>query len=261
MRNIELDCVNPLNGCKPLNIEGVSFLNYVGDSFIVSVPDKCPICQSAFDMSHPNQSYYDEVDRCEHFNIFSIYMCPCCRNGFVLKHHMLRDKGPLNMVRCMEISYPSAFPAEFENVNVDEQIYMISPRFYEIYKQCLAAKNNGYTELYGMGFRKALETLVKDYAIHIHPEDKEWITTNRSATLHECIKKYFKNSDAKTALMACKWLGNDETHYENHNTVEDLQLFEDLIEDVLYYIHRESRGEKAKSINDSHDSSKNNQKS
>ena len=89
-----------------------------------------------------------------------------------------------------------------------------------------------------MGFRKALERLVKDYSIHIHPEDEEWIKTDRDATLHNCIEKYFRDSDAKTALMACKWLGNNETHYENCNDDEDLQLFEYLIEDTLYSISR-----------------------
>lgn len=68
-------------------------------------------------------------------------------------------------------------------------------------------------------------------------------------TLHKCIKKYFRNSDAKTALMACKWLGNNETHYENCNDEQDLQLFEDLIKDTLYYIHREIRHQKAEHIN------------
>ena len=83
----------------------------------------------------------------------------------------------------------------------------------------------------------------------IHPDDEEWIKSDREATLHKCIEKYFKNSDAKTALMACKQLGNNETHYENCNDEQDLQLFEDLIEDTLYYIHREIRNEKAEHIN------------
>ena len=49
--------------------------------------------------------------------------------------------------------------------------------------------------------------------------------------------------------MACKWLGNNETHYENCNDGQDLQLFEDLIEDTLYYIHREIRHKQAEHIN------------
>lgn len=68
-------------------------------------------------------------------------------------------------------------------------------------------------------------------------------------SLHNRIETYFNDSDAKDALIACKWIGNNETHYKNYNTDEDLQLFEDLIEDTLYYIRREIRHKKAEDIN------------
>ena len=97
-----------------------------------------------------------------------------------------------------------------------------------------------------MGFRKSLEYLVKDFAIYENPDDKGKI---ESISLHECIEKYFKNSDAKTALLAAKWLGNNETHYVNNNNDEAIQLLENLIEDTLGYIHRELRNKKAMQIN------------
>ena len=98
-----------------------------------------------------------------------------------------------------------------------------------------------------MGYRKALEQLVTDFAINKYPDEKEKIL---AMSLHNRIESYFRDSDAKTALMACKWLGNNETHYENCNTKEDIVLFEGFIEDTLYYIHRELREEKAKCINE-----------
>lgn len=110
----------------------------------------------------------------------------------------------------------------------------------------MIAKNDGLNQLYGMGFRKALETLVTDFSIKQNPDEVDKIL---KMPLHSRIETYFRNFDAKTALMACKWLGNNETHYENCNTDEDLQLFEDLIEDTLYYIHRDIRHQKAENIN------------
>ena len=63
------------------------------------------------------------------------------------------------------------------------------------------------------------------------------------------IEEYFKNSDAKTALLAAKWLGNNETHYVNNNDEKCIQLLENLIEDTIYHIHRELREKKAIQIN------------
>lgn len=97
-----------------------------------------------------------------------------------------------------------------------------------------------------MGFRKALEKLVTDFAINQNSDNDDKIL---GMSLHNRIETYFKDSDAKTALMACKWLGNHETHHVNCNTAEDLQLLEDLIEDTLFYIHREIRHKKAEHIN------------
>ena len=61
-----------------------------------------------------------------------------------------------------------------------------------------------------MGFRKAIEYLVKDFAISENPNKRSSI---EASSLHSCIENYFKDSDARTALLACKWLGNNETHY------------------------------------------------
>lgn len=97
-----------------------------------------------------------------------------------------------------------------------------------------------------MGFRKSLEYLVKDFAIYENPKDKEKI---ESMKLHNCIEEYFKNSDAKTALLAAKWLGNNETHYINNNDEEAIQLLENLIEDTIFHIHRELREKMAVQIN------------
>lgn len=209
--------------------------------FEIQVPDKCPICQYGIDMSIDNYwNFHDIHDDSKSFNIISIHSCPHCYNGFVIIHHMKIQKNG-----CVEKSQ-SVYPITASNLQINEDIRQISPEFYEIYNQCLIAKNDGLTQLYGMGFRKALEKLVTDFAINQNRDDADKIL---GMSLHNRIKTYFKDSDAKTALMACKWLGNNETHYENCNTNKDLQLFEDLIEDTLYYIHRELRQKEAKHIN------------
>lgn len=244
-RIIEIDRVQALDNNFRLECNRIGIENLLMDTkFEVQVLDKCPICQYGIDMSTCNYTnFHDMHDISKSFNILSVYCCPHCHNGFVVIHYMNVQKN-----RFVEKSQ-SVYPTIASSLQADENIRQISPGFYEIYNQCLIAKNEGLNRIYGMGFRKALEKLVKDYSIYGHQKDEKWIRTNREATLHKCIEKYFKDSDVKTALMACKWLGNNESHYENCNTEEDLQLFEDLIEDTLYYIHREIRHKKAEHIN------------
>ena len=213
----------------------------------IYVEDICPHCGKGIDMAraHHSQDFLDIFKENQtSFNIISIYQCPCCHRGFVVMHNLIRHDMDYYYVYA-ETSQ-TVFPIATPNLNIDYEIQKISPRFYETYTQCLKAKSSGLNKLYGMGFRKSLEYLVKDFAIYENPDDKGKI---ESISLHECIEKYFKNSDAKTALLAAKWLGNNETHYVNNNNDEAIQLLENLIEDTLGYIHRELRNKKAMQIN------------
>ena len=211
--------------------------------------DICPRCGKGIDMvKTTHQDFLDIFDeKQQNFNLISIYQCPSCHKGFVVMHHIERQETPMCGYVFAENSqsvYPSAIPG----LQIDECINKVSPRFYEIYSQCLQAKSSGLNELYGMGFRKALEHLVKDYAIFKNPAEQKII---ESISLHQCIERYFNDSDAKNALLACKILGNNETHYVNDNDKNDVYLFENLIEDTIYYIHREFRNVRATQIIDS----------
>lgn len=251
MRKIVLSNIQALDNTFRQDSIGIGgLLGYNALSLEVNSADECPICHFGIDLSQNSWWNYHDIHSSEQeeFNIFSIHICPHCHCGFVVEHNMViktnknGDDEPVVIEKSQTV-YPYSTP----NLNIDEQIRKISPRFYDIYRQCLIAKNEGLSDLYGMGFRKALEQLVTDFAINKHPDEKEKIL---AMSLHNRIESYFRDSDAKTALMACKWLGNNETHYENCNTKEDIVLFEGLIEDTLYYIHRELREEKAQSINE-----------
>lgn len=76
-----------------------------------------------------------------------------------------------------------------------------------------------------MGYRKALECLVKDFAISVHPEEKDKIPP---LPLAQCIEKYLDSPKLKNLAKASAWLGNDETHYTRkyaNYSVDDLKKF------------------------------------
>ena len=95
----------------------------------------------------------------------------------------------------------------------------------KIYHQAEIAENSKLKELCGIGYRKALEFLIKDYAISKHPEAQEEI---EKSSLSKCIDKFINDNKFKTLAKAATWLGNDETHYvkkhENYN-VQDMKRF------------------------------------
>lgn len=81
--------------------------------------------------------------------------------------------------------------------------------FVKVYDQALTANSFGLDEIAGMGFRKALEFLVKDYAISLFPNEKEKI---KKMHLSDTIDKINYQPITDIAKPCIKVL-NDETHY------------------------------------------------
>jgi hypothetical protein len=100
----------------------------------------------------------------------------------------------------------------------------ISPTFVEIYDQAIAAETHDLSQLVGIGLRKALEFLVKDFASREAPEKQKEI---RDARLAICISKYVSDANVQACCTRAAWLGNDETHYTRKwedKDINDLKL-------------------------------------
>jgi hypothetical protein len=93
---------------------------------------------------------------------------------------------------------------------IKEEVASVSPTFVEIYSQALAAEGFGLTQLTGIGLRKALEFLIKDFAVNQHPTERDSILTKTLAT---CINEYLTDPNLQATARRAAWLGNDETHY------------------------------------------------
>ncbi len=122
-----------------------------------------------------------------------------------------------------------------------EEIKSLSPQFCKIYEQAFSAESENYNEICGMGYRKALEFLLKDYLILTFPEQK---TDIEKEFLGDAIKRI---TDIKIQNLSkrCIWLGNDECHYIRKQTdynIADLKLF---IKALLTYIESELAYQKA----------------
>jgi hypothetical protein len=112
------------------------------------------------------------------------------------------------------------------------EIKDVSPNFVEIYSQSLYAEETGLSLISGIGYRKALEFLIKDYLIFIDNENQDAILI---MPLGQCINK-LENYNIKEMAKRATWIGNDEAHYVRKWGDKDLQDLKKLIEVVVYFI-------------------------
>jgi len=108
-------------------------------------------------------------------------------------------------------------------------------RFIKTYLQSLIAENSGLDELAGMGYRKAIEYLVKDWAIQNKPEDKSKI---ENSWLGAVINDYY-SGDLKEILERATWLGNDQAHYNKIFEEYDIDILKELIELIMVELDRQ----------------------
>ncbi len=81
-----------------------------------------------------------------------------------------------------------------------------------------------------MAYGKALEFLVKDYAISRHPDKEHEIS---AMPLSRCIQAYVDGAKVQLLAERCAWLRNDETHYVRMHEDLDLSDLKKLLEGVI----------------------------
>lgn len=112
----------------------------------------------------------------------------------------------------------------------------ISPNFITIYNESFAAEQKNLFEICGIGYRKALEFLIKDYAIQNDESKKDKI---KKEYLGKCIEVYIKDSKIKSVAKRAAWLGNDQTHYVRKWEGKNLNDLKKLIDLTLHWMEYE----------------------
>jgi hypothetical protein len=102
----------------------------------------------------------------------------------------------------------------------------LSPSFVEIHGQANAAEYWRLDQIAGVGYRKALEFLVKDYCSKIDPTKAEAI---KAKQLGQVIADHISDANIQECARRAAWLGNDETHYVRLWTEKDIGDLKSLI--------------------------------
>jgi hypothetical protein len=183
-------------------------------------PDKCPLCHRSIQAIHIAINVVAR-EGIEGPLLEMIFRCPNreCKRAFI--GYYWQDQGPSSLLPGGLYLLRGTAPHSPEEPNVAEEVKNISPSYSEILGQSLGAESSRLDQIAGCGYRKALEFLIKDYAIHTHPSRADVI---KKKTLSSCIQDYATNPKVKSCASRATWLGNDETHYDRKWKMKDISI-------------------------------------
>lgn len=194
-----------------------------------AVPDICPFCKSVVHFQPINVFTTDDTD------IQVVFRCP--KNGCG-KYTVGLYKWTEN-IQWDTYSYAAyslydtipETPLSLRRENFPDEVLDISPHFDVIYNQAYAAEQMRLGEITGVGYRKALEFLIKDFAGHKYPDQQSKIL---STPLASCIKLFIDDPRIKKVAERAVWLGNDETHYLRKWSDKDIHDLKLLIQLTIF---------------------------
>lgn len=208
---------------------------------LIEPPTMCPHCSVAVRPIYL-YSYLAHIPDNSHGILYALFSCPQCKKAFLAVYYHSKGRD--------EDVYLGVLPHTESKASFSENINAISPDFVGIYNQAYLAEQSELTQICGMGYRKALEFLVKDYAIYKNPDNSDKIS---SMSLAQCIDKYIQPSMIKNLAKASAWIGNDETHYQRKHpdvSFEDLKAY---INALVSFIDMEASCELAGKFINSYD--------
>lgn len=223
--------------------------HYSSMGFVVEFDDVCPICNYGMDMSKDAYRNFHDIshEEQESCKVACVHHCPHCHSLFLTEHKMIfiQNQRMYPSDYYAEISH-RVYPIVAHNTDVSVEIQRVSPSFRNIYNQALLAKQYGLGDIYGMALRKAFECLVKDFALFNNPDKEDEIAKK---SLANCIKDYIDSSKINTLCTSCRLIGNNETHWRNENTAEDVVFMEKVLNAILHFIEQEVIVSEAEAFN------------
>lgn len=197
-------------------------------------PDICPICHHAMEPRYIagalTGSYLFLATYLE-----LVFKCPRreCSRLFIGRYKARSVPADARSGGHSSFEFRHVVPFSLKPPDIPDEIRKLSPNFVEIYGQAVAGEQYGFSQIAGVGYRKALEFLIKDYCISRHPDKAEEI---KGAWLATCIKTYVDDVNTKRCAERAVWLGNDETHYVRRWEDKDIGDLKTLIKLTMAWI-------------------------
>lgn len=216
--------------------KNLDFDDEVSTKITVDEVGECPVCHMATSPTFLNGYLIGSKENRIPLTAYLILYCPGCEHIYIATY--LFTNGTSHSILI------DAHPKYSVKKSFSSNIIELSPEFVNIYSQALEAESNNNTKgLSGLGYRKAIEFLIKDYLIKLKHQDKDTII---NMDLGNCIKKL--DSDLQDIALASTWLGNDEVHYFRKNEGYSSNDLKEFIDCLVTDIEREYVRKKAKKL-------------
>lgn len=207
--------------------------NNTGNNHTIDTTNICPFCKKAIS----DNNLYSYFNTRQNF-LYVTWLCPNCSKVFL-------STFDFNKPQPFGENPQNVYPTIPEERIFDDNINNISKNFVTIYNQSKAAEQYGLSEICGIGYRKSLEFLIKDYCIYKKPNDAEKI---KSAQLGQIIEKYIDAEKIKRLAKVSAWLGNDETHYVKKFEDKDINDLKKFLDATIHFISYDLLSEEAEEI-------------
>lgn len=197
-----------------INISATVAAGTQRQAIINAYPDTCPVCHVHVQPTSLGFIYQNAKNEVQ-----GLFRCTNtkCDQAFIATY-TIPSGSVHNLAKTEPFRFtPHTFPKEISDV---------SPLFVEIYNQAMAAQAASLDQMVGIGLRKALEFLIKDFAISEQPDKAEQI---KAALLGNVIKQYIDDKRVQALAERAAWLGNDETHYVRKWETKDITDLKNLV--------------------------------
>ena len=207
---------------------GVLLINTTGNSYEVNIiPDECPICHHKIEAIGVASSVgvVEKGEQAAEAFLNVMYECPRrdCRRSFI-GTYTKPAQGRIGIRGPFTLS--NVGPTVAKAPDIPAEVRSISPSYAHIVTQAIAAEATGLEQIAGVGYRKALEFLIKDYCIQKNIDNGDEI---KRKFLGACIETYVTDANVKRCARLATWLGNDEAHYARQWDAKDLNDLKTLI--------------------------------
>lgn len=160
-------------------------------------PMSCPYCGVFTDAQAKKADFFPLTG--EQTAVVVTFKCTRCNKQFIAVYIKENHCYTLNTI------IPIA-----ENDEVHEGLKEVSPEFERIHQQAYRAELRGDIDLAAIGYRTALEVLVKDFAIKVLGEKEEEVARKKLA---QAIEDYSGSIELLSTSDVVRMLSNDYTHY------------------------------------------------
>lgn len=194
--------------------------------------DSCPHCKKSIDPIVKSAHASTKLIKSGKIKVGILLLCPNsnCLQFFINWFSVdVSPNGNLRNSQRLEYFYKPIL----EN-DLPKEVNLKFPEFHTIYSQAIQAESYGLDQIAGVGYRKSLEFLIKQYCIHISPDKEEKI---KKETLNNTImNRLGAFPKLQTLAQAATWIGNDETHFVRKHEDKDITSMKKFIKSAATFI-------------------------